>query len=296
MAEEKVVSEPILKVEDLRTYFYSYAKEAFIRSVDNVSFSIRKGEVLGIVGESGCGKSITAQSILGLITDGPGIISGSILLTHNGKIINLLEGLSDYVSVKTKRKAILEIAKDVAGWLKRSETLMKGIRGKVISMVFQNPKSALNPFIPVGEQIAESIMLHSKVSAKKEAMDIAAKWLERVQIDSPSMRLYDYPFGLSGGMCQRVMIAMALSAEPALLIADEPTTGLDATIQSRIVELLGELKEETGITTLLISHDISVISRLSDSVAVMYGGTVVEYGPAGDVLSAGFAPQHPYTR
>ncbi len=295
MEKEKVVINEVLKVEDLRTYFYSYAKEAFIRSVDSVSFSIRKGEVLGIVGESGCGKSITAQSVMGLITDGPGIISGSILLTHNGKAINLLEGLSDYVSVKTKRKAILEITKDVAGWLKRSEILIKGIRGKVISMIFQNPKSALNPFITVGDQIAESIMLHSSISAKKEAIDAAAKWLERVQIDSPSMRLYDYPFGLSGGMCQRVMIAMALSSEPALLIADEPTTGLDVTIQTKIIELLKQLKEELNLTILLITHDMSVIMQLADRIAVMYGGRIVEYGLKREIMDSNSFIRHPYT-
>ncbi len=295
MAEEKIVSEEILKVEDLRTYFYSYTKEAFIRSVDSVSFSIRKGEVLGIVGESGCGKSVAAQSILGLITDGPGIISGNIFLTRNDKTVNLLDGLSDYASIRTKRKAILEISKDISGWLKRSESLMKGIRGKVISMIFQNPKSALNPFITVGDQISESIMLHKGIQAKKEAMAIASKWLERVQIDSPSMRLYDYPHGLSGGMCQRVMIAMALSSEPSLLIADEPTTGLDVTIQTKIVELLKKLREELALTILLITHDMNVIMQLADRIAVMYGGRIVEYGLKKEIMDSNSFIRHPYT-
>lgn len=289
------MAEEILKVEDLRTYFYSYSKEAFIRAVDGVTFNIMKGEILGIVGESGCGKSITAQSIMGLITDGPGIITGNIFLNNNGSRIDLLEGLSDYVSIKTRKKAILEILKDVQGWAKRNEILMQGIRGRIMGMIFQNPKSALNPFMPVGEQIAESIMLHKDISTKKDAYELAAKWLERVQIDSPNMRLYDYSFGLSGGMCQRVMIAMALSSEPAILIADEPTTGLDVTIQTRIIDLLRKLKDEFNLTILLITHDMGVIMQLADRIAVMYGGKIVEYGLKREVMDMNSFIRHPYT-
>jgi oligopeptide/dipeptide ABC transporter ATP-binding protein len=149
--------------------------------------------------------------------------------------------------------------------------------------------------MPVGKQITEAIQLHTPVKGEQEAKDRALYWLDRVKIDSPRLRFDNYPYGLSGGMCQRAMIAMALASQPSLLIADEPTTGLDATIQSKIVDLLAELKSEFGITTMLISHDISIISRLSDSVAVMYGGTIVEYGPAKDILAPDFASKHPYT-
>ena len=153
----------------------------------------------------------------------------------------------------------------------------------------------MNPFAPVGDQITEVIRLHTRVNNAQEAYERAIYWLKRVKIDSPGLRFTNFPYGLSGGMCQRAMIAMALACEPALLIADEPTTGLDATIQAKIVDLLAELKFDFNITTMLISHDISVISRLSDSVAVMYGGTVVEYGPARDILASTMESKHPYT-
>jgi len=169
------------------------------------------------------------------------------------------------------------------------------VRGKEIAMIFQNPKSSLNPFTTVGKQIAEAILLHTAITSEQEAKDGAIYWLDRVKIDSPRLRYENYPFGLSGGMCQRAMIAMALASEPSLLIADEPTTGLDATIQSKIVDLLAELKSELGVTTMLISHDISIISRLSDRVAVMYGGTVFEYGPARGILAVDAEAKHPYT-
>src|SRR5256885_14632353 len=172
---------------------------------------------------------------------------------------------------------------------------MEGVRGKEIAMIFQNPRSALNPYSTIGTQLVEPIRRHTSVKGEGEARERAIHWLERVRIDSPRLRFDNFPFGMSGGMCQRAMIAMALSAEPSLLIADEPTTGLDATIQSRIVDLLAELKAETGITTLLISHDISVIQRLADSIAVMYGGTVVETGRAAEGLAPQAQVRHPYT-
>ena len=286
---------PLLKIENLRTYFYSRSKQAFIRSVDGVSLQIAHGETLGVVGESGSGKTITALSIMGLISAGPGVISGKIGFRTNGILKNLLQDLEMYVTLGERDGKIMDVAKDEAGWRDNAERIMGRLRGKEIAMIFQSPKSCLNPFESVGHQITEAIRLHTPARDAKEAKERALDWLERVKIDSPLLRFDSHPYGLSGGMCQRAMIAMALSAEPSLLIADEPTTGLDATIQSRIVDLLAELKAEFGITTLLISHDISVISRLSDSVAVMYGGTVVEYGPAREVLSAEFAPKHPYT-
>ncbi len=286
---------PILKIEDLRTYFYSRSKQAFIRSVDGVSLEIAKGETLGVVGESGSGKSITALSILGLISARPGVISGRIGFRSDRIQKDLLQDLGIFVKLTTRDGKIMEVNKDVSGWERSVERVMSRVRGREIAMTFQNPKSSFNPFTSAGKQITEAIRLHTSAKTEQEAKECALTWLDRVKIDSPRLRFDNYPYGLSGGMCQRAMIAMALASEPSLLIADEPTTGLDATIQSKIVDLLVELKSELGITTMLISHDISIISRLSDHVAVMYGGTVFEYGPTKDILSAGFESKHPYT-
>jgi oligopeptide/dipeptide ABC transporter ATP-binding protein len=285
----------VLKIEDLRTYFYSRSKQAFIRSVDGVSLEVKKGEALGVVGESGSGKSITALSVMGLISGGPGVISGKIGFRSDRIQKNLLQDLEDFVKLTTRDGKIMVVSKDVVGWERKMERTMQNLRGKEIAMIFQNPKSCLNPFTPVGKQITEAIQLHTSTKTEPEARERALTWLDRVKMDSPRLRFDNYPYGLSGGMCQRAMIAMALACEPSLLIADEPTTGLDATIQSKIVDLLAELKFEFGVTTMLISHDISIISRLSDKVAVMYGGTVCDYGPAREILSAGFESKHPYT-
>jgi len=297
-----VTGAPVLAIQDLRTYFYSRAKQAFVRSVDGVSLSIARGETLGVVGESGSGKSMTALSVLGLVGGSPGVITGAIefaggsgaLAGGNGRR-NLLQDLGRYVTVTERDGRIVAVAKDEPGWRARLERSMTGVRGKEIAMIFQNPKSSLNPFLTVGQQISEAIRLHTPVKDAKEAKERAIAWLERVRMDSPRLRFDQHPDGLSGGMCQRVMIAMALACEPSLLMADEPTTGLDATIQSRIVALLAELKSELGVTTLLITHDIRVVSRLADTVAVMYGGTVMEHGPARDVLAPSFPAKHPYT-
>jgi peptide/nickel transport system ATP-binding protein len=286
---------PLLAIENLRTYFYSRAKRAFIRSVDGASLSVARGETLGVVGESGSGKTVTALSAAGLVTAAPGVIGGAITLQSNGTARNLLEGLERYVRVEEEDGRVVAVEKDERGWRRHAEARMKGVRGKEIAMIFQNPRAALNPYSTVGSQLVETIRLHTGVKGEREAKERAIQWLERVRIDSPRLRFDNFPFGMSGGMCQRAMIAMALSAEPSLLVADEPTTGLDATIQSRIVELLADLKEETGVATLLISHDISVIRSLSDRVAVMYGGTVVETGSAAGLLAAEAPVRHPYT-
>ena len=286
----------LLSIENLRTYFYSRAKRAFIRSVDGASLSVARGETLGIVGESGSGKTVAALSAAGLVTAAPGVIGGRIELRSNGIARNLLDGLERYVRVEEQDGRVVSVEKDEPGWRRRVEALMAGVRGKEIAMIFQTPRAALNPYSTVGSQLVETIRLHTGARAKREAKERAIHWLERVRIDSPRLRFDNFPFGMSGGMCQRAMIAMALSAEPSLLIADEPTTGLDATIQSRIVELLAELKAETGTATLLISPDISVIQRLSDRVAVMYGGTVVETGRTAEVLAREASERHPYTQ
>ncbi|MCP4374539.1 MAG: ABC transporter ATP-binding protein [Deltaproteobacteria bacterium] len=287
---------PVLAIEDLRTYFYSRSKRAFIRSVDGISFEIEKGEMLGIVGESGSGKSITAMSVMGLISAKPGVITGKIEFKTESVQKNLLPDLKNYVRANMSSGKIMEVYKDNNGWLNMVDRIMDKIRGREISMIFQNPKISMNPFITIGKQITESIILNTYTKNRRKAKEKALHWLERVKIDSPGLRYNNNPYGLSGGMCQRAMIAMALSSEPSFLIADEPTTGLDATIQSKIVDLLAELKSTIRVTTMLISHDINVIRELSDKVAVMYGGTVLEHGPAKDVLSPNHKRKHPYTK
>jgi len=289
--------ETVLNVEDLRTYFYSRAKGTFIRSVDGVTFRINRGETLGVVGESGSGKSITASSVMGLVTGTPGVISGKVEFLSKGGKVNFLEGINDYVKVREEGGRVVEVEVEVdqRGWQRRVDSVMRGIRGSEISMMFQDPRNSFNPFSTVGSQITEAVLLAGRAGSRKEARELALDLLDQVRIDSPGERYGNYPYGLSGGMCQRAMIAMAIAAAPALLIADEPTTGLDATIQAAIVDLLAELKTRLRTTTMLISHDISVIARLSDSVAVMYCGSVMEYGGSADVLSREAAKKHPYT-
>jgi oligopeptide/dipeptide ABC transporter ATP-binding protein len=290
-----MMPEPALSIENLRTYFYSKSKKVFIRSVDGVDLNVLRGETLGIVGESGSGKSVTALSVMGLVRTDPGVITGSVWFQRNGDRENLLKSIDQYVHTQERDGQIMEVRKDNRGWSRNVDRLMDHVRGREISMIFQNPRVSLNPFMTIGRQITESILLNTGIQSKGEAVDKAKHWLERVKIDSPELRFNNYPYGLSGGMCQRAMIAMALSSEPSLLIADEPTTGLDSTIQSKIVELLSELKEEVGVTTVLISHDISMVARLADNIAVMYGGRVLERGPSGTVLSPEVLPKHPYT-
>ena len=250
----------LIEVRDLATYFHAEGEEA--RAVDGVSFEIKKGETLGLVGESGCGKSVTALSIMRLIPDPPGkIVRGQILL----------EG------------------QDLVG-LKESE--MRRVRGNRISMVFQEPMTSLNPVFRAGSQIAEAAMLHQKIS-KREAKERTIDMLARVEIPAPQERYNEYPHQLSGGMKQRVMIAMALVCNPSLLIADEPTTALDVTIQAQILRLLGDLQKEMGMSVLLITHDLGVVAETASRVAVMYAGKIVEMTDA-YTLFAG--PLHPYTQ
>ncbi|MEJ2153872.1 MAG: ABC transporter ATP-binding protein [Desulfobacteraceae bacterium] len=285
----------ILTIENLHAYFYARSKQAFIRSVDNVSFEIHQGQTLGMVGESGSGKSVTALSVMGLVQGSPGVISGAIRFHTPDGPLNLLHGIDRHVQLKRHNGRIMTVIKAARPWEKRLQRRMKGIRGSQLAMIFQDPRSAMNPFSTIGRQITETILRNTAISSRKEARDKTLAWLEQVRIDAPKIRYHNNPHGLSGGMCQRAMIAMALAAEPTLLIADEPTTGLDATIQSRIVALMGQIKSRLGLTTLLISHDIDVIRQLSDRVAVMYGGTVLENGPVDAVLDPAAAPKHPYT-
>jgi len=235
---------PHLQIEDLHTYFYSKQRQSFIHAVNGVSMDVMRGETLGIVGESGSGKSITMLSVMGLINASPGILQGQVRLhTENGEY-NLLPSLDKHVTLKKQNGKIVEISKDLNRWNKDVNKIMSGVWSKEISMIFQNPKAAFSPFETIGHQISESILLHTNINSRTEAREKALYWLEKVKIDSPKIRYDNYPYGLSGGMCQRAMIAMALASEPSLLIADEPTTGLDATIQSKVVDLLDELKQQ----------------------------------------------------
>jgi peptide/nickel transport system ATP-binding protein len=253
------VSQPILAVHDLRTYFY--AETGVARSVDGVSFHVDAGETVGLVGESGCGKSVTSLSIMRLIRP-PGRIESASRILFEGR--DLLE---------------------------LDDESMRSMRGNRIAMIFQEPMTALNPVFTVGEQIAEVARVHARMS-KRDAWAKAVEMLELVGIPAPAMRAKEYPHQLSGGMRQRVMIAMALVMEPALLIADEPTTALDVTIQAQILELLKELQQRVGMSILLITHDLGVVAETCSRVLVMYGGEVVEEASIHELFRAA---HHPYT-
>jgi oligopeptide/dipeptide ABC transporter ATP-binding protein len=257
----------ILEVRDLKTYFF--LETGTVRAVDGVNFSLNRKTTLGLVGESGCGKSITAMSIMRLIQSPPGkIVDGQISLRQNGD------------------DRVVDIAK-----LDPRGPEIRNIRGGRIAMVFQEPMTSLNPLYTVGSQIAESVQLHQKVG-RKGAMERALEMLSKVQISSPKQRLHEYPHQLSGGMRQRVMIALALSCNPAILIADEPTTALDVTVQAQILDLMRELQNDFGSSIIMITHNLGVVSQMADHVAVMYLGKIVEYS---DVRNVFHTPLHPYT-
>jgi len=254
------VDEILLEVNNLKTYFF--LDEGVSQAVDGMDFIIRKGRTLGMIGESGCGKSVSALSILQLIPMPPGnIISGEILF----------EG------------------RDL---LKKSREEIKKIRGNEISMIFQEPMTSLNPVFTIGDQIMEPILLHQGVD-KSRARQTAIEMLDLVGIPSPAKRVDEYPHQLSGGMRQRAMIAMALSCRPKLLIADEPTTALDVTIQAQILALIKRIKQETGMAVLMITHDLGVIAETAEDVVVAYAGKAVEYA---DVVTIFKSPGHPYTQ
>jgi peptide/nickel transport system ATP-binding protein/oligopeptide transport system ATP-binding protein len=255
------MSAPVLSVRDLRAWFFT--EQGTAKAVDGVSFDVGEGETLGIVGESGCGKTVTSLALLGLLPKPPArIIEGSSILFRGEELVGA------------------------------PETRLRSIRGNRISMIFQEPMSSLNPVYPVGDQISEVLRLHRGMDAG-EARREAARLLDEVGIPAATQRLDEYPHQLSGGMQQRVMIAMALSCEPDLLIADEPTTALDVTIQAQILELLDELRKSRGMAVLLITHDLAVVAEVCDRVAVMYAGRIVESGAVEDIFAR---PGHPYTR
>jgi phosphonate C-P lyase system protein PhnK len=253
------MSKTLLQVENLQTRFGS------LKAVDGVSFEVKEGEVLGIVGESGCGKSVTALSIMRLV-EAPGKIGGGrVIFRHETEEIDLL---------------------------KLSDKELEKILGNRVSMIFQDPMTSLNPVLSVGFQIMETLRVHRGLS-RKAAKEQAIFLLRRVGITNARARIGDYPHEFSGGMRQRVMIAMAVACQPSLLIADEPTTALDVTIQAQILNLLREFKREFGMSVIIITHDLGVVAQLADRVAVMYAGKIVENAPVETIFNA---PQHPYTQ
>jgi len=257
---------PLIELNDLKTYFYT--EDGVVKAVDGVSFSIDKQQTLGVVGESGCGKSVTALSVMGLVPMPPGKIEGGEILYHrNG-------GSLDLTKLDPKGKKY------------------RSIRGNEIAMIFQEPMTSLNPVFTIGNQIMEAITLHQDVG-KKEAKTIAIQMLEEVGIPLPEQRVDEYPHQLSGGMRQRAMIAMALSCNPTMLIADEPTTALDVTIQAQILELMGDLQEEFDTSIMFITHDLGVIAEITSYVVVMYLGKIVESGDVNEIYKN---PTMPYTQ
>ena len=256
----------LIEVKDLQTYFYGM--EGVARAVDGASFGIRRGRVLVIVGESGCGKSVTARSIMNMVSR-PGRITGGEILYHRApsETVNLAD-------------------------LPPMGDVMRAIRGGEIAMIFQEPRASLSPVHTAGDQVSETILLHQRVS-REEAEGRTLELFRQVGLPKPEQVMRAYPHQLSGGMCQRVMIAMALSCNPRLLIADEPTTALDVTTEAQILELMQSLKDDLGMSIMIITHNLGVVAEMADEVAVMYLGRVVEQGPVEDIF---YHPKHPYTR
>jgi oligopeptide/dipeptide ABC transporter ATP-binding protein len=252
--------QPVLELKNVRTYFFTDA--GVVPSVDGVSYKVARGKTLGVVGESGCGKSVTALSIMRLVPSPPGRTVGGQVLFEGNDLLTL------------------------------SDKEMRRVRGNRIGMIFQEPMTSLNPVFTVGNQIMESIELHLRLQPR-EARELAIEMLARVGIPSPHTRIDEYPHQMSGGMKQRVMIGMSLVCNPALLIADEPTTALDVTIQAQILDLLSSLQQQNGMSIVMITHDLGVVAEVSDDVVVMYAGQVVEYASVHALFDA---PMHPYTR
>lgn len=262
MQQVETTHEPLITVDGLQTFFDT--DEGVVKAVNEVSFTIPRGKTLGLVGESGCGKSVTALSIIRLISHPGRIAGGQILMHDHGKPLVLSE---------------------------LPEAQMRRIRGKRISMIFQEPMTSLNPVFTVGAQISEAILLHRQCT-RAEARERAIEMLDKVKIPDPARRYGEYPHQFSGGMRQRAMIAMTLSCDPELLIADEPTTALDVTIQAQILDLLRELQSSTGMSILIITHDLGIVAELADEVAVMYASRIVERAPVRELFHN---PLHPYT-
>ena len=258
-------TDSLLSVRNLQTHFFS--REGVVKAVDGVSFDIKPGEILGIAGESGCGKSVTSQSILRILPKNGKIVGGELLFNYGDRIVDLA-------------------AEDADG------SVLRDIRGKEIAMIFQEPMTAFSSVHTIGDQIIETIRIHQQVS-KEEAYDQAIEMLRRVGMPNPARNIDQYTFNLSGGMRQRAMVALSLSCRPKLLIADEPTTAVDVTIQAQMLELLRDIQADLGMAIIMITHDLGVIAELTERVMIMYLGKEVEHGTVEDVFHR---PQHPYTR
>jgi oligopeptide/dipeptide ABC transporter ATP-binding protein len=256
---KKVNTEPILKINDLRVHFDT--DDGLVKAVDGVDLELMKGTTLALVGESGCGKSVTCMSILRLIPSPPGRIAGGEIIYKGKNLVDL------------------------------PDSEIETLRGNDIGMIFQEPMTSLNPVFTVGDQIKEAIMLHQKKGAE-EAHELTIEILNKVGIPSPHIRINEYPHQMSGGMKQRVMIAMALSCNPEVLIADEPTTALDVTIQAQILDLMKSLQDELAMSILMITHDLGIVADMASHVAIMYASNIVEYGPIESIFND---PRHPYT-
>ncbi len=255
--------EPVLEVRDLKTQFFT--RDGVVKAVDGVSFAVHRGEAVGLVGESGCGKSMTSLSVMRLIPQPPGkIVAGEVLLHDEGTAQDLL---------------------------KLDESEMQHIRGRLLSMIFQDPMTSLNPVLTIGFQLTEPLKIHFNMS-EDDARKRAVELLQQVGIPAAAERLNDYPHQFSGGMRQRVMVAIALACNPKMLIADEPTTALDVTVQAQLLDLIKELNRETGTAVLIITHDLGVVADLCDRVMVMYAGQIIESGTGDEIFDH---PQHPYT-
>ncbi len=261
------MDDKILEIKELKTYFK--LDEGTLKAVDDVSYSLYRKETIGIIGESGCGKSVTAHSILRTIQLPGKVISGEINYRgEDGKVVDLVK-------------------QDPNG------KYMRGLRGKDISMIFQEPMASLSPVYTIGSQIVEAVRVHNRKMSKKEAMEVSVDMMTRVGMPNPAMRMNDYPHQLSGGMCQRAMIAIALVNKPKILIADEPTTALDVTVQAQITGLMQSLQQEFGMSIIYITHDMGVIAEVADHIAVMYLGRIVERGSTKEIFEN---PLHPYTK
>ena len=306
----------LAELRNLKVYFYDSRDKRFIRAVENMSFPIENGKVLGLVGESGCGKTVTALSMMGLLISEPGIINGEFLFEPKeedrkylknlllkshfitdeeisiDKKLNLFYGLKRFISIEENPFTII---KNTEKWLRYHDIIMEKIRGKNISMIFQNPLTSLNPFMTIESQIRRTLARYNENIGRQEIRDKMYELLRSVRLYNPEAVLKMFPSNLSMGMAQRVIIAIALASNPRLLIADEPTTGLDTTNKYRIIDLLNSIIENKGLSMLLISHNIRLVGEIANNIAVMYAGILVELGSKQEILRTKKSPRHPYT-